>query len=67
MASTTWKRSKLIYNIKPFRPPPSSVVGDTVSIHSAWRPDLKVNITAPTGPNLLLVLFTKNKYLHNKK
>jgi hypothetical protein len=38
-----------------------------VSIHSALRPDLKVNIIAPTGPNLLLVLFTQNKYLHNKK
>jgi hypothetical protein len=38
-----------------------------VSIHSALRPDLKVNITAPTGLDLLPVLLTQNKYLHNKK
>jgi hypothetical protein len=31
------------------------------------RPDLKVNITATTGPDLLPVLFTQKKYLHNKK
>jgi hypothetical protein len=34
---------------------------------TALRPDLKVNITVPTSPDLLPVLFTQNKYLHNKK
>jgi hypothetical protein len=38
-----------------------------VSIHSALRPNLKLNITAPAGPDLLLVLFTQKKYLHNRK
>jgi hypothetical protein len=41
--------------------------GRSVSIHSALRPDLKEDITAPTGPDLLLVIFTQNKYLHSKK
>jgi hypothetical protein len=31
------------------------------------RPDLKENITAPTGLDLLPVLFTHNKCLQNKK
>jgi hypothetical protein len=38
-----------------------------MSIHSALRPDLKENIKTPTGPDLLPVLFTQNKYLNNKK
>jgi hypothetical protein len=41
--------------------------GRSVSIHFVLRPDLKQNITAPTDPDLLPVLFTQNKYLHNKK
>jgi hypothetical protein len=31
------------------------------------RPDLKENITTSTGPDLLPVLFTQNKYVHSKK
>jgi hypothetical protein len=38
--------------------------GRSVSIHSALRPGLKLNITAPTGPDLLLVLLTQKNYLH---
>jgi hypothetical protein len=67
MAITTSKPRKLICNIKPLRPPPSSVVGEISAIHSALRPDLKLNIIAPTGPDFLPVLFTQKKYLHNKK
>jgi hypothetical protein len=43
------------------------LTGRPLSIHSVLRLDLKQNITAPTGPDLLLVFFTQNKYLHNKK
>jgi hypothetical protein len=41
--------------------------GRLLSIYSALRPDLKENITTPTGPDLFPVLFTQNIYLHIKK
>jgi hypothetical protein len=46
-----------------FYPP----TGRLLSIHFVLRPELKQKIIAPTGPDLLPVLFTQNKYLHNKK
>jgi hypothetical protein len=67
MASTTWKPRKLICDIKPLRPPPSCVVREIGIYPLYFGLDLKENITSPTGPDLLPVLFTQNKYLHNKK
>jgi hypothetical protein len=67
MASATWKPRKLIYNVKKSDLHLVVLSGRSMSIHSTLRPDLKENITAPTGPDLLLVLLTQNKYLHNKK
>jgi hypothetical protein len=61
MASATRQPRKLIHDVKPLRPPPRSVVGE-VSVYP-----FKENITTPTSPDLLSVLFTQNKYLHNKK
>jgi hypothetical protein len=57
----------LIYNIKLLRRPPSSVVAEIGIYPLCLKPDLKQNITAPTGPDLLPVVFTQKKYLHNKK
>jgi hypothetical protein len=67
VARTTWKPRQLIYNINHSDLHPELLSGRSLSIHSNLRPDLKQNITAPTGPDLLPVLFTQNKYLHNKK
>jgi hypothetical protein len=67
MASASWQPRNLIYNINHSYLHPEVLSGRSVSIHYALRPDLKVNITAPTGPNLLPVLFTQKNSIHNKK
>jgi hypothetical protein len=67
MASTTWKPRQLIYNIKPLRPPPRGVVGEVAIYPLCLEARPQAGITTPTGPDLFLVLFTQNKYLHNNK
>jgi hypothetical protein len=63
----TWKPWQLINNIKPLQPPSRVVFGEIAIYHSDLRPDLKQNITAPTGPDLLPVLFTQKRCLHKRK
>jgi hypothetical protein len=67
MAGPPRKTRNLIGNIKPLRPPLNGVIREVGVYPLRLEPDLKLNINAPTGPDLLPVLLTQKTYLHNKK